>query len=76
MPNYRNTDYKADLEQGMTEIGCMAHARHKFFDLHDANSSRSQVRFIVVVEAGTSARNKAMAANARTSSTAAKTASA
>ncbi len=32
--------YKASFEQGMTEIGCMAHARRKFFDLHAANKSQ------------------------------------
>lgn len=32
--------YKAGFEQGITEIGCMAHARHKFFDLHMANKSQ------------------------------------
>ena len=26
--------------QGITEIGCMAHARRKFFDLHNANQSQ------------------------------------
>ena len=26
--------YKASFEQGITEIGCMTHARRKFFDLH------------------------------------------
>jgi len=32
--------YKASFEQGITEIGCMAHARSKFFDLHAANKSQ------------------------------------
>ena len=32
--------YKASFEQGITEIGCMAHARRKFFDLHVANKSQ------------------------------------
>jgi len=32
--------YKACFEQGMTEIGCMAHARRKFYDLHVANQSQ------------------------------------
>ncbi len=31
--------YKAGFERGMTEIGCMAHAHRKFFDLHVANKS-------------------------------------
>ncbi len=29
--------YKASFELGITEIGCMTHARRKFFDLHVAN---------------------------------------
>jgi len=32
--------YKASFELGITEIGCMAHARRKFFDLHMANKSQ------------------------------------
>ena len=32
--------YKASFERGITEIGCMAHARRKFFDLHVANKSQ------------------------------------
>ena len=32
--------YKAGFEQGITEIGCMAHARRKFFDLHVADKSQ------------------------------------
>ena len=31
--------YKACFEQGVTEVGCMAHARRKFYDLHVANQS-------------------------------------
>ncbi|CAB3808279.1 IS66 family transposase [Pararobbsia alpina] len=31
--------YKALLAQGVTELGCMAHARRKFFDLHASNKS-------------------------------------
>lgn len=31
--------YKAGFGKGMTEIGCMAHARRKFFDLHATNKS-------------------------------------
>ncbi|WP_395688820.1 IS66 family transposase [Caenimonas koreensis] len=31
--------YKASFEQGVTEVGCMAHARRKFFELHVANKS-------------------------------------
>jgi len=32
--------YKPGFELGITEIGCMAHARRKFFDLHVANKSQ------------------------------------
>lgn len=31
--------YKAGFGNGITEIGCMAHARRKFYDLHEANQS-------------------------------------
>lgn len=31
--------YKACFKNGITEIGCMAHARRKFYDLHVANQS-------------------------------------
>jgi transposase len=32
--------YKASFAQGVTEIGCMAHARRKFFELHASNKSQ------------------------------------
>jgi hypothetical protein len=32
--------YKASFTQGITEIGCMAHARRKFHELHIANKSQ------------------------------------
>lgn len=32
--------YKASFTLGVTEIGCMAHARRKFFDLHATNKSQ------------------------------------
>ncbi|MBB3063476.1 transposase [Microbulbifer rhizosphaerae] len=32
--------YKAGFNKGITEIGCMAHARRKFYDLHVANKSQ------------------------------------
>src|SRR5690606_11227171 len=32
--------YKASFAQGITEIGCMAHARRKFFDLQVAGKSQ------------------------------------
>lgn len=31
--------YKTSFELGVTEIGCMAHARRKFFELHATNKS-------------------------------------
>ena len=31
--------YKAGFKQGITEIGCMAHARRKFHDLYDTSQS-------------------------------------
>ena len=31
--------YKAGFAGGITEGGCMAHARRKFFDLHVSNQS-------------------------------------
>lgn len=31
--------YKAGFDKGIIEIGCMAHARRKFYDLHVANQS-------------------------------------
>ena len=31
--------YKAGFNKGILEIGCMAHARRKFYDLHQANKS-------------------------------------
>ena len=34
------TGYKACFTQGITEVGCMAHARRKFFDLQQANQSQ------------------------------------
>ncbi len=41
--------YKASFELGVTEIGCMAHARRKFFELHATNKStlaEQALRFI------------------------------
>ncbi|PNE58863.1 IS66 family transposase [Paraburkholderia fungorum] len=36
--------YKAGFQQGITEIGCTAHARRKFFDLHANHSSHAAGR--------------------------------
>ena len=41
--------YKASFELGVTEIGCIAHARRKFFELHATNKSvlaEQALRFI------------------------------
>jgi transposase len=32
--------YKQSIASGITEVGCLAHARRKFFDLHAANKSQ------------------------------------
>ena len=32
--------YKRSIAGGVTEVGCLAHARRKFFDLHAANKSQ------------------------------------
>jgi transposase len=32
--------YKASFAQGVTEVGCMAHARRKFYELHASNKSQ------------------------------------
>jgi hypothetical protein len=32
--------YKKLMTQGVTEVGCLAHARRKFFDLHASNKSQ------------------------------------
>ncbi len=32
--------YKASVANGITEVGCMAHARRKFFELHASSSRR------------------------------------
>jgi transposase len=32
--------YKAGFANGVTEVGCLAHARRKFFDLHAASKSQ------------------------------------
>lgn len=33
--------YKASFEDGVIELGCMAHARRKFFDLYESNGSQT-----------------------------------
>ena len=41
--------YKASFKQGITEIGCMAHARRKFHDLQVANQSQISVDALVQI---------------------------
>lgn len=41
--------YKAGFGNGITEIGCMAHARRKFYDLHDANKSELAVKALETI---------------------------
>ena len=43
--------YKASFEQGIVEIGCMAHARRKFFDLHAANKSQLAEQALLTIGA-------------------------
>jgi len=41
--------YKASFSQGVTEAGCLAHARRKFFDLHAANKSQIAEQALVQI---------------------------
>ncbi len=41
--------YKACFEQGITEVGCMAHARRKFFELHDRGKSLIAEQALVLI---------------------------
>ncbi len=41
--------YKASFNQGITEIGCMAHARRKFYDLHTANQSQIAIEALAQI---------------------------
>jgi transposase len=43
--------YKALFKLGITELGCMAHARRKFFDLHKANQSPVAAEALVWISA-------------------------
>ncbi len=43
--------YKALFALGITELGCMAHARRKFFDLHNANQSPVAAEALVWISA-------------------------
>ena len=42
--------YKQLMTQGVTEVGCLAHARRKFFDLHASN--KSQIAHSALVQIG------------------------
>ena len=41
--------YKALFHHGVTELGCMAHARRKFFDLHQSNGSEVAAQALVII---------------------------
>jgi len=41
--------YKAAFSQGITEVGCMAHARRKFFDLHEATGSEQAAQALELI---------------------------
>lgn len=38
--------YKASFKQGVTEVGCMAHARRKFVELHESGKSTIAIQAI------------------------------
>src|SRR5690606_20341930 len=42
--------YKAGFQSGITEIGCMAHARRKFYDLHTANKSQIAEQALALIQ--------------------------
>ena len=42
--------YKALIADGVTEAGCMAHARRKFFDLHANNQSQIAQQALVYIQ--------------------------
>lgn len=41
--------YKSMFADGVTEVGCMAHARRKFFDLHVANKSQIAEQALILI---------------------------
>lgn len=41
--------YKQLFRNGVTEFGCMAHARRKFFDLHQSNGSEVAAQALVII---------------------------
>ncbi len=42
--------YKALIADGVTEAGCMAHARRKFFDLHANNQSQIAEQALITIQ--------------------------
>ena len=42
--------YKALIADGVTEAGCMAHARRKFFDLHANNQSQIAEQALIYIQ--------------------------
>lgn len=42
--------YKALIADGVTEAGCMAHARWKFFDLHASNQSQIAQQALATIQ--------------------------
>jgi len=42
--------YKALIADGVTEAGCMAHARRKFFDLHANNQSQIAQQALATIQ--------------------------
>lgn len=50
--------YKASFELGVTEIGCMAHARRKFFELHATNKARSPSKPCAISSCCTKSKEK------------------
>jgi transposase len=60
--------YKALFTQGVTELGCLAHARRKFFDLHAASGSLIALEALNRIAAlyAIEARGKSMDVAART----------
>ena len=41
--------YKASFGESITEVGCMAHARRKFFDLHASNKSEIAQQALIYI---------------------------
>jgi hypothetical protein len=50
--------YMASFELGVTEIGCMAHARRKFFELHATNKSTLAEQALAISSCCTKSKEK------------------